>query len=60
MKVPGKELNSANLLTMKMSGEEFTWGLKFWGRKFRYESSVVEFTGEEYGVFRLTYFINVK
>ena len=22
----GKELNSANLLSMKMSGEEFTWG----------------------------------
>ena len=33
-----------------MSGEEFTWGWKFWRPKFRYESSVVEFTGEEYGV----------
>ena len=35
---------------MKMSGEEFTWGRKFWLRKFRYESSVVKCAGEKYTV----------
>ena len=35
---------------MKMSGEEFTWGRKFWRRKFRFESSVVKCAGEKYTV----------
>ena len=50
-------MNSANLLSMKMSGEEFTWGRKFWLRKFRYESSVVKCAGEKYTVNRLRFAI---